>query len=102
MIVRNQLEPFQKRPNDLLKRGYKETSHPKAAEKAHRSFENPKTGDRVRHDEGRPGAPGHEGRSHYHRENPNATAKKDQYLDKSGNPTSRGSDASHLYPKDKK
>ncbi len=90
-----------KNPNDLAKRGYKETSHPKAAEKGHRTFENPKTGDKLRHDQGKPGKPGHEGKDHYHRENPNATGKQDQYLDKSGNGVARGSDASHLYPKGK-
>lgn len=86
--------------DDLLKQGYKETSHPGAAKAGHRTFENSKTGDKVRFDQGKPGKPGYEGQDHYHRYNPNATGKTDQYLDKSGNPCARGCDASHLFPGD--
>lgn len=85
-------------PDELLKRGYKEVSHKDAASKGHRTFENTSTGDKVRHDKGRPGASGHEGTDHYHRYNPAATGKSDQYLDKAGNPCARGCDASHLKP----
>jgi len=84
-------------PDDLPDQGYNETSHPDAAAHGHRTFENPETGDKVRFDKGKPGAPGHEGRDHYHRYNPQSTGKGDQYLDRNGNPTPRGSDASHLY-----
>ncbi|MGQ0798934.1 MAG: RHS repeat-associated core domain-containing protein [Pseudomarimonas sp.] len=101
MFSRRQSNDLPKNPSNLSKQGYKETSHPAAAQKGHRTFENAKTGDKLRHDQGKPGRPGHEGRDHYHRENPNATGKQDQYLDKSGNPVPRGSDASHLYPKEK-
>ena len=87
-------------PDDLLNRGYKDTSHPDAAKAGHRTFENPETGDKIRHDAGKPGEPGHEGQDHYHRYNPDATGKLDKYLDKSGNPTSNGSGPSHLYPGD--
>jgi hypothetical protein len=52
----------------------------------------------LRFDKGKEGKPGHEGKDHYHRENPDATGKGDAYLDKFGNPVPRGSDASHLYP----
>lgn len=86
-------------PDDLLDKGYDETSHPDAAAKGHRSFENPTTGDKVRFDKGKEGKPKHEGRDHYHRENPNSTGKQDQYLDANGKPVPRGSEASHLYPK---
>lgn len=86
-----------KDPDDLEDQGYEETSHPDAAKHGHRSFENKDTGDKVRHDEGKPGQPGHEGQDHYHRYNPDSTGKGDQYLDKSGKATPRGSDASHLY-----
>lgn len=89
-----------KNPDDLLKQGYNETSHPDAAKNGHRTFENPDTGDKVRFDEGEPGAPGHEGNDHYHRYNPDSNGKVDQYLDKGGNAVPRGSDASHLYPGD--
>jgi hypothetical protein len=87
-----------KNPDNLLKQGYKETSHPKAVERGHRSFEHPETGDVLRFDKGRPGAPGHAGKDHYHRENPHKTCTGDACLDRFENPTSKGSDASHLYP----
>jgi RHS repeat-associated protein len=86
-------------PDELLDRGYQETSHPNAAKAGHRTFENPETGDVVRHDKGKEGRPGHEGNDHYHRYNPNRTGQKDQYLDQNGNPVPRGSEPSHLYPK---
>ena len=89
-----------KNPDDLKKSGYTETSHPEAAKRGHRTFENSDTGDKVRFDKGKPGANGYEGKDHYHRSNPGATGKKDQYLDKSGNPCARGCDASHLWPGD--
>jgi RHS repeat-associated protein len=91
--------PLPANPDDLVNdHGYTETSHPKAAENGHRTFDNEETGDKVRFDKGKPDAPGHEGKDHYHRPNPNATGKGDQYLDKNGNPVPRGSDPSHLYP----
>lgn len=85
-----------RKPDDLTKQGYKETSHPEAAKKGHRTFENTKTGDKLRFDKGKPGANGFEGKDHYHRYNPDATSKYNQYLDRNGNPVGRGSDASHI------
>jgi hypothetical protein len=87
------------KPDDLLAQGWKETSHPGAAELGHRTFENPKTGEIVRFDKGRPGGPRFEGKDHYHRLNPNRTGKRDEYLDIHGNPVARGSDASHILPR---
>lgn len=86
-------------PDELLERGYKETSHPEAAEAGHRTFENPASGDKVRFDKGKPGRPGHEGKDHYHRPNPKATGKQDEYLDAGGKPVRRGHEDSHLYPR---
>ena len=86
-------------PDALKDDGYQDTSHPDAAAAGHRTLENPQTGDKVRFDKGKPGAQGHEGSDHYHRYNPKATGKRDQYLDASGKPVPRGSDASHLKPK---
>ncbi|HZU29009.1 MAG TPA: RHS repeat-associated core domain-containing protein [Bryobacteraceae bacterium] len=85
-------------PDTLKDKGYHEISHPKAAEAGHRTFENQQIGDKVRFDKGKPGAQGHEGTDHYHRYNPKATGKADQYLDASGNPVARGSEESHLKP----
>ena len=85
-------------PDELLKRpGWKETSHPEAKAKGHRTFENKKTGEKLRHDEGKVTEQGHEAHDHYHRPNPHKTGKRDEYLDHSGNPVPRNSDESHLY-----
>ena len=89
-------------PDDLLNRpGWKETSYPKAKETGHRTFENKETGKQVRHDEGNPKKPGHEGHDHYHYPNPNTTNKHDEYLDNTGKPVGRHSDESHIYAPEK-
>jgi len=88
-------------PDNLVDDGYEETSHSDAKKKGHRTFENPETGDKVRHDKGKKGSPSHKGKDHYHRYNPDRTNKRDQFLDKEGNPVSRGSNKSHLYPPEK-
>ena len=44
------------------------------------------------------GQPGHRGRDHYHRLNPNSKGKQDRFLDKDGNPVPDKSGPSHLYP----
>ncbi len=86
-------------PDELLNdSNWEETSHPKAKEKGHRSFENKSTGEKLRYDEGKAGAPGHKGESHWHRSNPNATNRFDEYLDANDNPVPEHSDPSHLYP----
>jgi hypothetical protein len=86
-------------PDELLKRpGWKEITHPKAGKAGKRTFENENTGEKIRHDQGTPGFPGHKGRDHYHRPNPDATNWRDQYLDGQGNPVPEGHDLSHIYP----
>jgi RHS repeat-associated protein len=85
-------------PDELLDDGYIETSHPEATKLGHREFQNKETGDKLRFDKGKNGAPGHEGRDHYHRYNPDSLSKRDAYLDKAGSPVPRGSSASHLIP----
>jgi len=87
-----------KNPDDLLKRGYKETTHPDAAANGVRRFENPETGDKLEFHKGRPGESGYKAEDHYHRPNPNKMGKRDYYLDKNGNPVAKGSDESHLFP----
>jgi RHS repeat-associated protein len=87
-------------PDDLLKRpGWKETTHPDAKESGHRTFENKEIGEKLRHDEAKPGASGHRGESHWHRFNPNSKNRFDEYLDSNNNPVPRNSPQSHLYPK---
>jgi RHS repeat-associated protein len=70
-----------------------DVSHPEAKEAGHSTFENVKTGEKIRWDKGKPGASGHKGHDHYHRKDP-----ADNYLDGKGKPVSDGSDPSHLYP----
>ncbi|MDE3055956.1 MAG: RHS repeat-associated core domain-containing protein [Verrucomicrobiota bacterium] len=85
-------------PDELLKQpDWEETTHPEAGKYGHRTFENKATGEKLRHDQGRPGKPGHEGKNHWHRLNPKSTSDKDAYLDGNGNPVGKGSDSSHLY-----
>lgn len=89
-------------PDDLLNdSNWQETGHPGAKAKGHRFFENKETGEKLRHDEGKPGESGHEGESHWHRYNPNSTGKHDEYLDANDYPVRRHSNESHLYPKNK-
>jgi hypothetical protein len=85
-------------PDDLLAQGWRESTHPEAAKMGHRTFENPKTGEMIRFDQGRPGEPGFEGQDHYHRLNPNSIGNRDKYLDLNGNPVARGSNPSHILP----
>ena len=88
-----------KDPETLLEDpSWKETSHPEAQERGHRTFENQNTGERLQYDEAKPGESGHKGRSHWHRPNPNATGSHNKYLDAEGNPVAKGSPDSHLYP----
>ena len=85
-----------KNPDDLLKQGWKEISHPNAAANGHRTFQDP-SGLTMRFDKGKPGQPGFEGVDHYHIENPHATHKKvDKYFDRDGNPVNNGSGPSHI------
>ncbi|CCB88469.1 hypothetical protein [Simkania negevensis] len=90
-------------PDDLLiDTSWIETTHPEALGSGHRAFENQKTGERLHFDEGKPGEPGHKGRSHWHRINPNMTGNHDKYLDANGNPVAKGSPDSHLYSTESK
>lgn len=85
-------------PDNLLKKpDWKETTHPDAGKKGHRTFENTKTGERLRHDKGKPGETGHKAQDHYHRQVPNQTGGYN-YVDGNGNPVPPGSEQSHLYP----
>ena len=99
-IAKNKL-PLPKNPDELVsKHGYEETSHPRAFKKGHRTFKNLKSKDELRFDEGKDNGVGFEKIDHYHRLNPTSTSSKDFYLDKNGNPVSRGNAASHIFPED--
>lgn len=87
-------------PDELLNDpNWEETSHPEAKEKGHRTFENTKTGETIRHDAGKPGTTGHKAEDHWHRHNPDSTGDIDKYLDAKGNPVPDGHPDSHLYPR---
>lgn len=85
-------------PDDLLRKGWIETTHPKEAENGRRTFENPQTGQKIEFDKGEPGEFGFRGKGHYHYLNPNRTGKRDDYLDVNGNPVPDGSKRSHTIP----
>lgn len=69
---------------------WEETTHPKQKERGHREFKHVITGEEIRFDKGEPGRPGHQGRDHYHRYNPQSKNNSDLYLDHYGNPVSKG------------
>ncbi|MBM3191651.1 MAG: RHS repeat-associated core domain-containing protein [Chlamydiae bacterium] len=75
-------------------------SHPDAKARGHYQFKDKKTGRILEYDKGKPGRTGHKGHDHYHRPNPNASGKHDNYLDGAGRPVPEGSEASHLYHPD--
>ncbi|WP_232699993.1 hypothetical protein [Brevibacillus daliensis] len=88
-----------KDPQQLLKNGWKDVTHPELKRNtSSREYYDPKSGLRVRFDKKREGAPGFEGKDHYHIFNPNSTSNRDLYLDVNGNPVSKGSNASHILP----
>ena len=82
----------------LLLKGWEDISHPKQAEQGSFTYRNPTTGLRIRFDKAKPGRSGFSGMDHYHILNPNAKDSSDMYLDKNGNPCSRGSKESHILP----
>jgi RHS repeat-associated protein len=85
-------------PDDLLKRpGWKETTHPDAGKKGHRTFENEETGEIIRHDRGKRNQTGHKAQDHYHHQVPNGKGGY-TYVDGEGNPVPAGSNQAHLYP----
>jgi len=49
-----------KNPDELLKQGWIETTHPAGAARGHREFENPQTGEKLAFDKGKPGETGSE------------------------------------------
>lgn len=84
----------------LLSKGWEDISHPKQAEQGSFTYRDPSTGLKIRYDKAQPGKLGFSGKNHYHILNPNAHDSSDMYLDKNGNPCSRGSKESHILPKE--
>jgi len=85
-----------KDPDEILKQGYKETTHPDADKVGRREFENPDSGDHVAWDTGRPGEKGWKGKNHWHRFNPNSRSRHDEFLDRDGNPVGKYDDKHHI------
>ncbi len=65
----------------LVNRGWKDISHPKQAATGSYTYKDPSSGLKIRYDEPEEGAHGFAGRDHFHILNPNATGKKDLYLE---------------------
>jgi hypothetical protein len=76
----------------LVEQGWKDVTDPRD-KSGNKTYVNPKTGEKVRYDEGKG-----KNKGHYHRYNPDSTGPNDRYLDKNGNPVRDGSKPSHLYP----
>lgn len=88
------------RPNKKFLEDWDDVTNPKAREHSESTqYKHKETGLKVRFDPAKEGAPGFNGKDHWHVNNPNKTGKKDEYLDENGNPTPRGSNASHILPK---
>lgn len=95
----NRISSLPKKPNNLTKQGWKETTPPLMASKtSSRTFTDKNTGLNIRFDKGNKGAGGYGGKDHYHILNPNSTGKHDYYLDKNGNPVPKNSKKSHIIP----
>ncbi len=84
--------------DDLLSEGWVNISHPKQEQKGSTTYQNPNNGLKIRYDKGKSGEPGFSGKNHYHILNPDAHNSSDMYLDKNGNPCSKGSKESHILP----
>ncbi len=89
-------------PKELEKNpDWRETTHSQD-KSGSRTFENTKSGEKIRYDKGDPKGSGHEAHDHYHRYNPKApkgrSGDRIRYLDSNGNPVPNGSGAAHLYP----
>ena len=88
------------KPNKKFLEDWTDITHPEARKNSDNiKYEHKKTGLRVRFDPATQGAPGFNGKDHWHVYNPNKTSKKDEYLDENANPTKKGSDPSHIIPK---
>lgn len=87
-------------PDKKFLEDWNDITHPKARENSSNiKYEHKETGLRVRFDPATPGAPGFNGKDHWHVYNPNKTSKQNEYLDENGNPTRDGSNPSHILPK---
>lgn len=91
-------------PKDLTKQGWKDVTHDSKAKNHNgRTYNNPKTNQKVDFDYGKPGEDGFKGKNHYHWHNPYAKNKKvDGMLDKYGRPCGAHSKLSHILPKNNK
>lgn len=84
--------------NGLISKGWKDISHPRQAKNGSFTYQDPETGLRIRYDKAKLSETGFAGKHHYHILNPAAHDSSDMYLDKDGNPCSRGSKESHILP----
>ena len=90
------------KPDTKFLEEYDDITHPeKAKNSKNKEYLHKRTGLKVRFDPATPGAPGFNGKDHYHVKNPNNPQEKDEifWLDKDGNPMRKNSKASHIIPK---
>lgn len=66
-----------------------------------RDYKNKRNGLKIRFDPAKTGAPGFEGKDHYHVYNTESKSLKDVYLDENANPVRKGATSSHIIPKKK-
>ena len=82
---------------DDLSNDWNEVTHPDMLNRSQRrEFVYKNTDIKIAFEKGIPDGNGYEKNDHWHRYNPNSVNKRDLYLDQNGNPTGRGSDASHI------
>ena len=85
-------------PNQLVKEGWQDVTHPEKAKLGQRKIQHPTEKLQVEFHPGESGKLGWKGQDHYHIHNPNRTGKADHYLDIQGNPVAKNSRASHISP----
>lgn len=86
-------------PNDLLKQGWKDVTHPEKRKKhTGGTFKNKATGQEVNFDYGDVVKSGFQNKNHYHWKNLEEDKNKWLYFDKYGNKCKKNSKESHILP----
>ncbi len=86
------------KPNEAFNKEWENVTNPRS--KTREDYRNKGNCLLISFDPGQEGKPGFGGKDHYHIHNPDSSDKKNPYLDKNGDPVSKGSKASHIIPKE--
>lgn len=98
-LYKSKIKTLPKNPNTLIKRGWTDVTPSGMKERtSSRMYSDKESGLTVRFDKGENEKNGYGSKDHYHVLNPEATGKKDYYLDKNGIPVAKNSKASHIIP----